>query len=105
MTAPAVATWRRGRRRVTVATPEGREWVYDVIGAGGRPSMAWLAGTPWAIYPGAGWEEQDDHGKPGCWTVPVFPESAAAALELGIDWPPPPGDGKVAGRLQASRVR
>ena len=92
-----MALWRQGQWRVTVTSPQGGAWVYDVIGAGDRPSHGWLAGTPWAICPGAEWEQQDGTREPAEWAVPVFPESAAAALELGVDWPPQ-GDGEVAGR-------
>ena len=96
MTAPGVAVWRRGQWRVTVTAPDGRQWAYDVIGGGDSPSQGWFAGTPWAIYPGSEWAERDGTGGPAVWTVPVFPESAAAALDLGIKWPP--GDGSLTGR-------
>lgn len=88
MNAPGTATWRPGQWRVTVTGPGGREWVYEVLAAGDRPSMGWFAGTPWAIYPGSEWQEADGTAEPATWTVPVFPESAAAALDLDIDWPP-----------------
>ena len=104
MTAPCVAVWRQGQWRVTVTSPEDQEWVYDVIGEVDRPSRGWFAGTPWAIYPGGEWEEQDGTREPAVWTVQVFPESVAAALDLGIPWPPPvtgalpAGDWHPAGR-------
>ena len=88
MSSPWAASWRRGQLRVTVTADGDRKWVYDVPAAGDRPSPGWLAGTPWAVYPGAQWQEEDGSGEPSCWTVPVFPVSAAAAQELGIPWPP-----------------
>ena len=91
MTAPAVAVWRQGQWRVTVTSDGGGEWVYDVIGGVDRPSQGWFAGTPWAIFPGGEWEERDGTTEPAVWTVAVFPVSAAAAADLGIDWPPGPG--------------
>lgn len=77
---PCTALWRPGQWRITIASPRGGQWAYDVMGTGDRPSHGWLIGTPWAIYPGAEWQEQpggrDEHGKPlpPCWTVPVFLE-------------------------------
>ena len=87
MTARGDAVWRQGQWRVTVTSPEGGEWVYDVIGPGDRPSDGWFAGTPWAIYPGAEWEEQphlDGEGKPVpvTWTVPVFLERPEVIQDL-----------------------
>lgn len=85
---PAVATWRAGQWKVTVTAAGGRQWLYDVIGSGDRPSPGWFAGTPWAMYPGAGWREADGTAEPPEWTVPVYPKSTAAALDLDIDQPP-----------------
>jgi hypothetical protein len=99
--APCMAVWQPGQWRVTVTAPDGGTWVYDVIGAGDRPSHGWFAGTPWAIYPGAEWEEADGTREPAVWTVPVFPESLEAARELGV--PGPAGEGGVTGRLVAAR--
>lgn len=89
MSAPCVAVWRQGQWRVTVTSPHGGEWVYDVIGDGDRPSHGWFAGTPWVIYPGAEWQEADGTTRPAEWAVAVFPESLEAARELGV--PPPAG--------------
>ena len=87
MSAPGTATWRPGQWRITVTAPDGRQWAYDVIGGVDRPSRGWFAGTPWSVFPGAEWEEADGTAEPPWWSVAVFPESAAAALDLDIDWP------------------
>ena len=62
------AEWRQGQWRVTVRSPPGGVWAYEVIGSAPRPSDGWFAGTPWALYPGAEWDE----GREGHWSVPVF---------------------------------
>lgn len=67
-TLQGTAQWRQGQWRVTVTSALGGRWEYEVIGSAPRPSHGWLAGTPWAIYPGAEWDEQAE----GCWSVPVF---------------------------------
>ena len=74
MTAAGTALWRQGAWRIRVTSALGGVWEYDVIGTGDRPSHGWLAGTPWALYPGAEWDE----GAEGCWTVPVFWQSGGA---------------------------
>jgi hypothetical protein len=80
------ARWRQGEWRVTIASPGGGSWEYDVIAAGDRPSRGWLIGTPWAIYPGAEWQEQPGgEGQLPVWTVQVFPEQPEVALRLTND--------------------
>jgi hypothetical protein len=65
------AIWKRGQWRITVVPAAGGRHEYEVIGDGPVPSGGWLAGTPWAIYPGAEWEELEE----GEWAVPVFRDS------------------------------
>lgn len=88
MTARWTALWRQGTSYVTVTSPDGRRWAYDVQPEGDRPLRTFLPPTPWSAYPGAKWEEQDGCTVPAVWQVEVFPESPAAALELDVDWPP-----------------
>jgi hypothetical protein len=90
MTPPGTASWRQGTSYITVTSPDGRRWAYDVTPDGDQPLQTFLPPTPWSAYPGAKWEE-DDSKVPSVWQVGVFPESAAAALELDVDWPPLPG--------------
>ena len=94
MSAAAVARWRQGQDYLTVTSPEGGRWMYDVTPDGDRPLSAFLHGTPWCAFPGPGWEQQDTGAGPAVWEVAVYPMSAAAALELGVHWPP----GKVTGK-------
>ena len=88
---PRTALWRPGEWRVTITSPEGGSWEYEVIAPGDRPSRGWLIGTPWAIFPGADWEERpgghDEDGKPlpPAWTVPVFCEQPEVASQLTND--------------------
>lgn len=83
---PCTATWRQGEWRVTVTSPGGGEQPYDVIGSGDRPSRGWFIGTPWAIFPGADWEEQDGRdGETPVWTVAVFLESPDETQKLTND--------------------
>ena len=91
MTAPWTAHWRQGASYITVTSANGRRWAYDVDVApdGDRPLHTFLPPTPWCAYPGATWEQQDTGKVPAVWEVAVFPESASAALELDVDWPPP----------------
>ena len=83
MDVACTATWRQGEWRVTVSSPEHGEWAYGVIGDRDRPSRAWFIGTPWAIYPGADWEEQDGTGvAPPVWAVRVFLERPEVIRKL-----------------------
>lgn len=88
MTAPWTALWRQGSSYITVTSPDGRRWNYDVTPDGDQPLGTFLPPTPWSAYPGAKWEEQDTGTVPAVWEVEVFPMSAAAALELDVNWPP-----------------
>lgn len=79
-TLQGTAEWRRGQWRVTVTSTLGGRWEYDVIGAAPRPSHGWLAGTPWAVYPGAEWDEEPE----GRWSIPVFWEAGEPEVSSGL---------------------
>ena len=89
MTAPWTASWRQGQDYLTVDSADGRTWIYDVTPDGDKPLHTFLPPTPWCAYPGTRWVEEDTGTVPAVWRVAVFPESAGAALELDVDWPPP----------------
>jgi hypothetical protein len=87
---PCTASWRQGSWQITITSPQGGEWFCTVIGDGDRPSNAWFYGTPWAIYPGAEWEEQPGVSGGGggtpVWAVAVFLESPEVASQLTNDY-------------------
>ena len=90
---PCVALWQPGKDWITVSCPQGGSWDYLVTPEGDKPSGAFLAGTPWRAYPGSEWTEQppgmdtEGRGLEWDWVVAVYPESVAAARDLGIAWP------------------
>lgn len=87
-----MAVWQPGSGFITVTSPQGRSWDYLVTPDGDRPLRSFLHSTPWCAYPGSEWREQPPAGLPGAglawdWGIAVYPESLAAARDLGIPWP------------------